>query len=130
MRISDWSSDVCSSDLVADAGEHITQGIGHCHLVSPLPARLHNTGDQALVGQIAELDTAQPEFAIISARAAGQIAPVTDAGRVAVARNFRHLESRDQTLPIVERPVPPHRLSLPVAAALFLPQPLATTILF
>src|SRR3546814_14569763 len=85
---------------VADAGEHITQAIGHCHLVSPLPARFHNAGDQALVGQIAELDTAQPEFTVISARTPGQLAPVADAGRVAVAGDFRHLEARDQTLAI------------------------------
>src|SRR3546814_8508586 len=128
MRISDWSSDVCSSDLalehventdaqrrsrrqdavllrrlaVADAGEHITQRIGHCHLACSLPARLHNAGAQALVGQIAQLNAAQPEFAIISARTSGQLATVADAGRIAVARNFRHLEARDQTLAIVK----------------------------
>src|SRR3546814_15546038 len=75
MRSSDWSSDVCSSDLqhvenaltqlgsrredtvlarllaVADAGEHITQGIGDRHLGISLPARLRNTGDQAVIGQ-------------------------------------------------------------------------------
>src|SRR3546814_16208679 len=32
MRISDWSSDVCSSDLdVPEAGEAATDGRGHCH---------------------------------------------------------------------------------------------------
>src|SRR3546814_6839234 len=60
------------------------------------------------------------EFAIIGARAAGQLAPVTDAGRVAVARNFRHLEARDQTLAIVERRVRRNRLQLRVAAGVFL----------
>src|SRR3990167_1583744 len=114
---------------VADAGEHITQGIGHCHLVSPLPARLHNTGDQALVSQIAELDTAKPEFAIIGARAARELAPVADAGRVTVARDFRHLEARDQTLALVERRVRRNRLQLRVTAGIFLHQLLATLVL-
>src|SRR3546814_8342742 len=29
MRISDWSSDVCSSDLDADGGDHDRQVVGH-----------------------------------------------------------------------------------------------------
>src|SRR3546814_9789765 len=73
--------------------------------------------------------TAKPEFGMISARAAGQLAPVTDAGRVAVARNFRHLEARDQTLAIVERRVRRNRLQLRVAAGVFLHQLLATLVL-
>src|SRR5690606_3412905 len=114
---------------VADAGEHITQGIGHCHQLSPLPARLHNTRDQALVGQIAELHAAQPEFAVIGARTPRQLAPVADAGRVTIARNFRHLETCDQTLAFVERRVGRNRLQLRVTAGVFLHQLLATLVL-
>src|SRR3546814_20544795 len=72
MRISDWSSDVCSSDLLA---------------------------------------------------------PVADAGRVAVARDFRHLEARDQTLAIVERGVGRNGLQLRVATGIFLHQTLAPLVL-
>src|SRR3546814_8749382 len=30
MRISDWSSDVCSSDLLGMEGDHIGPGVGKC----------------------------------------------------------------------------------------------------
>jgi hypothetical protein len=100
---------------VADAGEHITQWIGHRHSV-PLPARLGDAGNQALVGHFPKHDPRQAELAIISARTAGQLAAVADAGRVAVARQLGHLQPRDQTLGLVDRLVVRDRLQLRVAS--------------
>src|SRR5919106_1139092 len=81
---------------VANAGEHITQGIGHRHMRWPLPARLRDARDQALVGQFPKHDPRQAEFAIIGARTPCQLAAVANARRVTVARKLRHLEPCDQ----------------------------------
>src|SRR5438270_5550208 len=67
---------------VADAGEQITQRIGHRHSSVPLPARLDHAGDQALVGQLPEHDPRQAELAVISARPAGQLATVANPRRI------------------------------------------------
>src|SRR5690348_3886238 len=40
----------------------------------PLPTRLLHTGDHAVVGQLAEADTADAKFAVHSARTAAQFA--------------------------------------------------------
>src|SRR3546814_2065315 len=40
MRISDWSSDVCSSDLVEDAGQRVFDDAQHFH-VCPVDEGLH-----------------------------------------------------------------------------------------
>src|SRR2546423_13830079 len=53
---------------VADAGEKITQRIGHRHSCNPLPARLYDAGNEALIGQLPEHDPRQTELAIICAR--------------------------------------------------------------
>src|SRR3546814_2203254 len=48
MRISDWSSDVCSSDLVpagAAAGLHAPHHVGHAEAVVEFPARLPALAD-------------------------------------------------------------------------------------
>src|SRR3546814_14589128 len=65
----------------------------------------------------------------MGARTARQLAPVADAGRVAVARDLRHLEARDQTLAIVERGVGRNGLQLRVATGIFLQQTLETIVL-
>src|SRR3546814_7492626 len=65
MRISDWSSDVCSSDL-------------------------------------AKLYARKSKLAVISAGAAGHLAPVPDACRVAVTGNFRQLQARNQALGFIQ----------------------------
>src|SRR3546814_7413102 len=61
---------------VADAGEHITQGIGDRHLGISLPARLRNTGDQAVIGQFPQHHAAELKLTIISAGPSGHRATV------------------------------------------------------
>src|SRR3546814_5696240 len=55
MRISDWSSDVCSSDLLADRGAVVAQrpeiGIGGIGRVEPVVEREHVAG-AAGIGRI------------------------------------------------------------------------------
>src|SRR3954469_19997225 len=96
---------------------------------APLPARLDDTRDQALVGQIPEHDPRQAELAIISARTAGQLAAVTDARRVPVARQLRHFQARDQALGLVLRLVVRDRFELRVLRSLLLDELLATLVL-
>src|SRR5439155_18745488 len=70
---------------VADAGEQITQRIGHRHSCNPLPARLYDAGNEALIGQFPEHDPRQAELAVISARTARDLAAVANPRRVPVA---------------------------------------------
>src|SRR5262245_55596202 len=114
---------------VADAGEHITQRIGHCHSCKPLPARLGDTGDQALIGQLPEHDPRQAELAIISARPAGQLATVANPRRVPVARHFGQLQTRDQALGLVLALVVRDRLQLRVLRSMLLDELLAPLVL-
>src|SRR3546814_10982633 len=64
MRISDWSSDVCSSDLAVDDAE---AGLDHPLQVDPPPA--HHAVDGRIgaglhaLGHLRHLSTAQPAFA-------------------------------------------------------------------
>src|SRR3712207_1767016 len=53
---------------------------------SPLPARLHEAGDEALRPEFPERDARQAELAIDRARPARHLAAVADARRVRVAR--------------------------------------------
>src|SRR3546814_78823 len=55
MRISDWSSDVCSSDLQGDAGG-VEAGVGHRRLQHQLPLGLREVlAEGALRGQAEQL---------------------------------------------------------------------------
>src|SRR5437588_11964459 len=122
-----WRQDRILTRLlaIADAGEQITQRIGHRHSCNPLPARLYDTGNEALVGQLPEHDPRQAELAIISARPTRQRAAVADARRVPVARQLRHLEPRDQALGLILRLVVRDRLQLRVLRRLLLNELLA-----
>src|SRR3982750_2952170 len=95
----------------------------------PLPTRLHDTGNQALVGQVPEHDPRQAELAIISARPSGQLAAVADARRVPVARQLRHLETSNQPLGLVARLIVRDRLELRVFRRILLNELLATLVL-
>src|SRR3546814_2038841 len=92
MRISDWSSDVCSS-------------------------------------QFAKLYARKSKLAVISAGAAGHLAPVPDACRVAVTGNFRQLQARNQALGFIQAFVIRNSLQSRIFAGIFLHQLLATLIL-
>src|SRR6478735_11207396 len=94
-----------------------------------LPARLDDAGDQALVGQLPEHDPRQAELAVISARTAGQLAAVANPGRVPVARQFSHLQTRDQALGLVLRLIVRDRLQLRVLRRILLDELLATLVL-
>src|SRR3546814_7663710 len=67
MRISDWSSDVCSSDLVADAGLHIPVGIDRAGIESldlgAVHAAIKRAFTLALEHQPVDV-AAEPRFAI------------------------------------------------------------------
>src|SRR3546814_13172132 len=64
--------------------------------------RLGKARDQAVVSQIAKLYARKSKLAVISAGAAGHLAPVPDACRVAVTGNFRHLQARNQALGFIQ----------------------------
>src|SRR3546814_2388799 len=70
--------------------------------IKSLPARLGDASEQALVSQIAKLYARKSKLAVISAGAAGHLAPVPDACRVAVTGNFRHLQARNQALGFIQ----------------------------
>src|SRR6185369_3652698 len=86
----------------------------------PLPARLDDAGDQALVGQLPEHDPRQAELAIISARPAGQLAAVANPRGIPVARHLGQLETRDQALGLVLALVVRDRLELRVLRSMLL----------
>src|SRR5687767_13640448 len=94
-----------------------------------LPARLRDARDQAFVGEIAEHDPRQAEFAIISAAAAGQLAAVADPRRVRIARQLGHLQPGDHALGVVFRLVVRDRLQLRVFRRVLLDELLATLVL-
>src|SRR3546814_20835813 len=74
---------------VADAVEHITQGIGDRHLGISLPDRLRNTGDQAVIGQFPQHHAAELKLTMISAGPSGHRATVGATGAVRLARKPR-----------------------------------------
>src|SRR5712672_3032156 len=87
---------------------------------SPSPARLHETGDQALGAEVPHRDAAHLELAVIGARAAGHLATIADPGRRAVARQRRELDGSLEALLERPRPVVGDRLE---------PRPLARVLL-
>src|SRR3990172_2940847 len=67
---------VPSRRRVADARQHVANGIGHGHEVSLLPARLDDAGDLALQRTVAEADAAHLELAQERAGTAAQRAAI------------------------------------------------------
>ena len=63
-----------------------------------LPARLGEPRDHALRAKLAQRNAGHLELAVLGARTARDLAPVTDAGRARVARHFRKLEARRKAL--------------------------------
>src|SRR5712691_2917086 len=61
---------------VADAGQHVGNGIGHAHAENLLPARLDQARDLPAQRDLAQLVAPKPELAEHSARTAGQAAAV------------------------------------------------------
>src|SRR4051812_8580978 len=81
----------------------IKSPIGSFMSGSPLPARLHEPGNQALRSQLAQRDAAHLQLAIVAARTTGRFAAVANAGGRRVARQLRQLERGSKAL--LERPV-------------------------
>src|SRR5689334_8458150 len=96
---------------------------------NPLPARLDDAGNEALVGQLPEHDPRQAELAVISTRPAGQLAAVANPGRIPIARELRHLQTRDQALGLVLRLIVRDRLQLRVLGRILLDELLAPLVL-
>src|SRR3569623_2942965 len=76
----------------------IISPIGSFTISAPLPARLHKAGNQALVAEVAERDTAQLVLAVERMRTARQLATVMDAHLRGVARPLSELEGRGKAL--------------------------------
>src|SRR3546814_13403256 len=74
MRISDWSSDVCSSDL----------------------ARLDDARDQPGRAEVAQCDTRHLELAVDTAGTTGQLTAVPDADPRTVPRHLRQGDGRQE----------------------------------
>src|SRR3546814_21173034 len=89
--------------------------------IKSLPARLGDASEQALVSQIAKLYARKSKLAIISAGAAGHLAPVPDACRVAVTGHFRHLQARNQALGFIQALVLRNSLQSRLFPGIFLP---------
>src|SRR3982751_4055775 len=98
-------------------------------ILNPLPARLDDAGDEALVGQVPEHDPRQAELAVISSRPAGQLAAVTNPRRVPVTRQLGHLQARHQALGFVTRLIVRDRSQLRVFRRILLDELLATLVL-
>src|SRR5690606_31668531 len=71
---------------IANAGEHIAEGITKGHRSSSLPARLDQAGNQAVIAEFAQRYTAHLELAVECTRTAGNLATVADAGLGRIAR--------------------------------------------
>src|SRR3546814_6716362 len=91
--------------------------------------RLGKARDQAVVSQIAKLYARKSKLAVISAGAAGHLATVPDACRVAVTGNFRQLQARIQALGLIQAFVIRNSLQSRIFTGIFLNQLLATLIL-
>src|SRR3981081_3744017 len=74
--------------------------IGSCVDMSdpPLPARLHEPGNQALGAEFTQRDTAELVLAIDRARASGHFAAMADTGRRRIARKLGELQGRGKPL--------------------------------
>src|ERR1700719_1764889 len=74
--------------------------IGSCVDMSdpPLPARLHEPGNQALGAEFTQRDAGQLVLAVGRARTARQLAAVADARRRRVARHLGKLQGRREAL--------------------------------
>src|SRR3546814_18228354 len=106
MRISDWSSDVCSSDLAADAGERIAQAGRHAGAEQ---RHQHDVfaGDLKLAGQ--NLDGVIAEIAVAIAPATdGTVAFSAGPGRVAAQCGAAHAVASLRT---------PRRTAVPIGRA-------------
>src|SRR5690606_12000082 len=77
---------------IANAGEHIAEGITKGHRSSSLPARLDQAGNQAVIAEFAQRYTAHLELAVECTRTAGNLATVADAGLGRIARKRGQLE--------------------------------------
>src|SRR5229473_3718172 len=64
----------------------------------PLPARLHEPGNQALGAEFTQRDAGKLVLAIDRARTAGQLATVADPGRRRIARHLGKLQRRGEPL--------------------------------
>src|SRR6478672_9405912 len=96
---------------------------------SPLPARLDDARDQALVGQVPKHDPRQTELAVICARTPGQLAAVANPRRVPVPRQLSHLQARNETLGLVARLIVRDLFELRVFRRILLNELLATLVL-
>src|SRR5512137_3150700 len=77
---------------VADARQHVANGIGKAHRRSPLPARLDDAGDLALQRTLAEAEPAHLELAEEGARPSAERAAVVLAHlELQLALGLRHL---------------------------------------
>src|SRR5215212_5882762 len=64
----------------------------------PLPARLHEPGNQALGPEFTQRDAAELVLAIDRARTAGHLAAVANSGRRRIARHLGELQGRREAL--------------------------------
>src|SRR5690242_13228122 len=77
----------------------IMSPIGSLTAIAPsLPARLHKARNQALRPELAQCNTAQAMLAVVSARAAAQLATVADTRLGRVARQLRQFQRCGKTL--------------------------------
>src|SRR5690348_800519 len=94
-----------------------------------LPARLHHTGDLAIIGELPQLVTAKLELAIIAARAAGEFAAQAHAVGGAVPRQLRQLETRLEAVLDRQLAVHHHGLQRGALAGMQLRKPLPPLVL-
>src|SRR5262249_42553737 len=83
---------------VVDARDQIADWIVHLHGDPPLPARLHEAGNQALGAEFTERDARHLVLAIDRARTPRHLTAVAIALRRRVARQLRHLDRRGEPL--------------------------------
>src|ERR1700722_12185378 len=73
--------------------------IGSCvDMSDPLPARLHEPGNQALGAEFTQRDAAELVLAIHRARTPGDLAAIADSRRRRIARQLGEFQRRGETL--------------------------------
>src|SRR6267378_1078495 len=73
--------------------------IGSCvDMSAPLPARLHEPGNQALGAEFTQRDAAELVLAIVRARTSGYFAAIANPGRRRIARHLGEFQRRREPL--------------------------------
>src|SRR5574340_546305 len=104
---------------IANAGQHVRDGITHTHIVYPLPACLDDARDLAPHCIFTQLPARQAKLAEYTTRAAGQLAAVALAHRAGIAGQFLQRLVRSHAVFIAGLHIGDHSLKLGTLGGIF-----------